>query len=248
MGQFTGTTVEAAIEQGLEQLGLTRVEAKITVLSSGSKGFLGFFKKPAVVDITAIKVEKPKIKASTITEKSSPKPQVKAEKPKVVEEVEFSKPERNQPNIADAAEAVSDYVKTIIYEMDLDVNLVTNHNRRHIKIQIETSEPGRVIGYHGKVLKSLQLLAQNFLHDRYSKNFSVGLNVNDYMEYRTETLIDFTQRIANRVRETQKDYVMDPMTNGERKIVHKTITRLEGVTSYSEGRDPNRYVVVTPVD
>lgn len=67
------------------------------------------------------------------------------------------------------------------------------------------------------------------------------------MEHRTETLIEFTRKAANRVLETGKDYVMDPMSNSERKIVHKTITSIEGVDSYSEGNDPDRYVVVTAV-
>ena len=52
--------------------------------------------------------------------------------------------------------------------MDVDASLEVSHNRRNIIIQIETDQPGRVIGYHGKVLKSLQLLAQNYLHDRHS--------------------------------------------------------------------------------
>ncbi|RRD32066.1 KH domain-containing protein, partial [Fusobacterium nucleatum] len=106
-------------------------------------------------------------------------------------------------------------------------------------------EAGRVIGYHGKVLKSLQLLAQNYLHDRYSKNFSVSLNVHDYVEHRTEILIEFSKKIAQRVLESGRDYAMDPMSNSERKVVHKTITKIDGVESYSEGDDPNRYVVVT---
>ena len=138
-------------------------------------------------------------------------------------------------------------LRKIIYEMDIEATVETSHNRRQINLQIETPEAGRVIGYHGKVLKSLQLLSQNFLHDRYSKNFSVILNVHDYVEHRTETLIEFTRKAASRVLETGKDYVMDPMSNSERKIVHKTITSIEGVDSYSEGNDPNRYVVVTPV-
>lgn len=150
-------------------------------------------------------------------------------------------------DIEKAAEEVAAYVEKIIYEMDIEATLETSHNRRQINLQIETPEAGRVIGYHGKVLKSLQLLSQNFLHDHYSKNFSVILNVHDYMEHRTETLIEFTRKAANRVLETGKDYVMDPMSNSERKIVHKTITSIEGVDSYSEGNDPDRYVVVTAV-
>lgn len=160
---------------------------------------------------------------------------------------EFPAQRELSKDIEKATEEVADYVKKIIYEMDIEATVETSHNRRQINLQIETPEAGRVIGYHGKVLKSLQLLSQNFLHDRYSKNFSVILNVHDYVEHRTETLIEFTRKAASRVLETGKDYVMDPMSNSERKIVHKTITSIEGVDSYSEGNDPNRYVVVTPV-
>ncbi|MGT2746538.1 RNA-binding cell elongation regulator Jag/EloR [Streptococcus penaeicida] len=148
-------------------------------------------------------------------------------------------------DIEKAADEVADYVTKIIYEMDIEATIDKSHNRRQINLQIDTQEAGRVIGYHGKVLKSLQLLAQNFLHDRYSKNFSVTLNVHDYVEHRTETLIDFTQKVANRVLDSGDNYTMDPMSNSERKIVHKTIAGIEGVESYSEGNDPNRYVVVS---
>ena len=131
--------------------------------------------------------------------------------------------------------------------MDVDASLEVSHNRRNIIIQIETDQPGRVIGYHGKVLKSLQLLAQNYLHDRHSKCFSVVLNVRDYLEQRTETLIDLAEKMAAKVKETGREYVMDPMTNSERKIIHKALSQIEGVESHSEGDDPNRYVVVTKV-
>lgn len=64
------------------------------------------------------------------------------------------------------------------------------------------------------------------------------------MEHRTKTLIDFAHKIAKRVLDSGKAYQMDPMSNSERKVIHKTITGIEGVESYSEGNDPNRYVVI----
>lgn len=327
----TGRTVEDAIEKGLKELHLSRLKAHIKVVSREKKGFLGFGKKPAQVDIEGInevtahradqKVVKgvPKEvnqknepvsskfedtmelrKVSSIIKKMEERGEViddsvkedivmhkkktqtileeaghtevlealeKAEEPvdedvQVDESPEVIKTEQSfeefvasefpakrelSKDIEKATEEVAEYVKKIIYEMDIDATVDTSHNRRQINLQIETPEAGRVIGYHGKVLKSLQLLSQNFLHDRYSKNFSVILNVHDYMEHRTETLIEFTRKAANRVLETGKDYVMDPMSNSERKIVHKTITSIDGVDSYSEGNDPNRYVVVTAV-
>ncbi|WP_431770697.1 RNA-binding cell elongation regulator Jag/EloR [Streptococcus gallolyticus] len=328
---FTGRTVEDAIEKGLKELHLSRLKAHIKVVSREKKGFLGFGKKPAQVDIEGVnevtahranqkvvkgvpeevnqknepvsskfedtmelrkvasiikKMEERgeviddsvkedivmhKKKTQTILEEAGHTEVLealeKAEEP-VEEDVqvdespevakteqsfeefvasEFSAQRELSKDIEKATEEVAEYVKKIIYEMDIDATVETSHNRRQINLQIETPEAGRVIGYHGKVLKSLQLLSQNFLHDRYSKNFSVILNVHDYVEHRTETLIEFTRKAANRVLETGKDYVMDPMSNSERKIVHKTITSIDGVDSYSEGNDPNRYVVVTAV-
>ena len=328
---FTGRTVEDAIEKGLKELHLSRLKTHIKVVSREKKGFLGFGRKPAQVDIEGInevtahranqkvvkgvpeevnqknepvsskfedtmelrkltsiikKMEERgevidgsvkedivmhKKKTQTILEEAGHTDVLealeKAEEPveedvQIDESPEVTKTEQSfeefvasefpdqrelSKDIEKATEEVVEYVKKIIYEMDIDATVEASHNRRQIKLQIETPEAGRVIGYHGKVLKSLQLLSQNFLHDRYSKNFSVILNVHDYVEHRTETLIEFTRKVANRVLVTGKDYVMDPMSNSERKIVHKTITSIDGVDSYSEGNDPNRYVVVTAV-
>ncbi|HER7850969.1 TPA: protein jag [Streptococcus pyogenes] len=298
---FTGKTVEEAIETGLQELGLSRLKAHIKVISKEKKGFLGFGKKPAQVDIEGISdktvykadkkatrgvpedinrqntpavnsadVEPEELKATQRLEAEDTKvvplmsedspaqtpsnlaetvTETKAQQPSIpVEESEVPQDAGNDgfsKDIEKAAQEVSDYVTKIIYEMDIEATVETSNNRRQINLQIETPEAGRVIGYHGKVLKSLQLLAQNFLHDRYSKNFSVSLNVHDYVEHRTETLIDFTQKVAKRVLESGQDYTMDPMSNSERKIVHKTVSSIEGVDSYSEGNDPNRYVVVS---
>lgn len=282
---YTGKTVEEAIEKGLKELNLPRLKAHIKVISKEKKGFLGFGKKLAQVDIEGIN-EKTVYKADKkatqgvpeeINRQNAPviKPEskmVKVEEPQQSDEgvdnkeqvtpevvetttseqsfeefvaTEFSN-QTSTKEIEKATEEVLAYVIKIIYEMDIEASIEPSHNRRQINLQIETQEPGRVIGYHGKVLKSLQLLAQNFLHDRYSKNFSISINVHDYVEHRTETLIDFTQKIAARVLETEERYTMDPMSNSERKIVHKTVSTIEGVTSFSEGNDPNRYVVVSP--
>lgn len=288
---FTGKTVEEAIEKGLQELGLSRLKAHIKVISKEKKGFLGFGKKPAQVDIEGIN-EKTVYKADKKAVRGVPE-EINCQNAPVVnpDEVELeelkavrseckrvahqsinpsstdqSVPAQSKaqpalsaagmsqldPAAADtskaielAAQEVSDYVTKIIYEMDIEASIERTNNRRQINLQIETPEAGRVIGYHGKVLKSLQLLAQNFLHDRYSKNFSVSLNVHDYVEHRTETLIDFTKKVSKRVLESGQDYTMDPMSNSERKIVHKTVSAIDGVESYSEGNDPNRYVVVS---
>ena len=141
-------------------------------------------------------------------------------------------------------EEVTNYVQAIIDDMDVEGTISSTSNRRSINMQIDTNEPGRIIGYHGKVLKSLQLLAQNYLYNRYSKTFYITINVNDYVEHRAEVLQSYAQKLATRVLEEGRSQMTDPMSSSERKIIHRIISRMEGVTSYSEGDEPNRYVVV----
>ena len=285
---FTGKTVEEAIEEGLRQLGISRMQAHIRVISREKKGFLGFGKKPAQVEVenidekTAHQADQKAVrgvpdhinqqndpvsskeedavelsKQGKIQAEQAETPVTETEKASAADQAndsfeDFVASEFNQTDdveaIEEASKEVADYIQKIIYEMDLEASIDISHNRRHINLQIETQEPGRVIGYHGKVLKSLQLLAQNFLHDRYTKHYSITLNVHDYMEHRAEILIDFTKKTAQRVLESGQSYEMDPMSNIERKIVHKTIATIDGVESYSEGDDPNRYVVVVARD
>ena len=318
---FTGSTVEEAIQNGLNELEIPRMKAHIKVISREKKGFLGLFgKKPAQVDIepisetTVVKANQQAIKgvpkeineqnepvktvseatvdlghvveaikkieeegqgvsdevkaeilkndkeASTILEETGHIEILKDLQPEEVEE----QSEVNQVTEADESsnledlgiqveatydidqvvEDVTGYVQGIIDDMDVEGTISSTSNRRSINMQIDTNEPGRIIGYHGKVLKSLQLLAQNYLYNRYSKTFYITINVNDYVEHRAEVLQSYAQKLATRVLEEGRSQMTDPMSSSERKIIHRIISRMEGVTSYSEGDEPNRYVVV----
>lgn len=314
---FTGSTVEEAIQTGLNEMGIPRMKAHIKVVSREKKGFFGLFgKKPAQVDIEAIS-ETTVVKANQQAVKGVPKEvnaknepvktvseatvdlghvveaikkieeegqgisdEVKAEilknekeastilqetghiailkdlLPEEPKEQEVVEQEENDDlenlglkiestyDIDQVVEEVTNYVQGIIDDMDVEGAISSTSNRRSINMQIDTNEPGRIIGYHGKVLKSLQLLAQNYLYNRYSRTFYITINVNDYVEHRAEVLQSYAQKLATRVLEEGRSQVTDPMSSSERKIIHRIISRMEGVTSYSEGDEPNRYVVV----
>ena len=303
--KFTGKTVEEAIQNGLNELNIPRKRAHITVVAREKKGFFGFGKKPAVVDIdvinetTIVKANQKAVRGvpAEVNEKNEPVKSVseatidlgkvvaavkefeksgktldddiKAEILKndkeaatILEEtgrIEILKDEdvsrsegfenmgikvEQTYDIDQVVAEVSDYVQEILDDMDVDASTDTTHNRRTINIQVDTNEPGRVIGYHGKVLKALQLLAQNFLYNRYERNFYITINVNDYVEHRAEVLQGYAQKLAERVMADQEAYHTDPMSSSERKIIHRIVSKMPGLTSYSEGNEPNRYVVV----
>ena len=312
---FTGSTVEEAIQKGLNELNIPRMKAHIKVVSREKKGFFGLFgTKQAQVDIEAIS-ETTVVKANQQAIKGVPKEindqndpvktvseatvdlghvvaaikKIEEEGQEISEEVKAEilkndkeastileetghiavlkelEPEETQDNDDEeqssdlenlglkveptydtekVVEEVTDYVQAIIDDMDVEGTISSTSNRRSINMQIDTNEPGRIIGYHGKVLKSLQLLAQNYLYNRYSKTFYITINVNDYVEHRAEVLQSYAQKLATRVLEEGRSQMTDPMSSSERKIIHRIISRMEGVTSYSEGDEPNRYVVV----
>ena len=312
---FTGSTVEEAIQNGLNELNIPRMKAHIKVVSREKKGLFGLFgKKPAQVDIEAIS-ETTVVKANQQAIKGVPKEindqndpvktvseatvdlghvvaaikKIEEEGQEISEEVKAEilkndkeastileetghiavlkelEPEETQDNDDEeqssdlenlglkveptydtekVVEEVTNYVQAIIDDMDVEGTISSTSNRRSINMQIDTNEPGRIIGYHGKVLKSLQLLAQNYLYNRYSKTFYITINVNDYVEHRAEVLQSYAQKLATRVLEEGRSQMTDPMSSSERKIIHRIISRMEGVTSYSEGDEPNRYVVV----
>ncbi|HFR3342030.1 TPA: RNA-binding cell elongation regulator Jag/EloR [Streptococcus suis] len=328
--KFTGANVEEAIQNGLAELNIPRKKAHITVVAREKKGFLGFGKRPAVVDIdvinetTVVKANQKAVRGvpDEINEQNEPvksvseatidlgkvvaavkeyeksgevlEDDIKAqilknekeattileetgrieilpeellqpasaeetieevvETPEATEETEpVSKSEEfsdldikieYQHDIEQVVAEVSAYVQEILDDMDVEARIDTSHNRRTINIQVDTNEPGRVIGYHGKVLKALQLLAQNFLYNRYERNFYININVNDYVEHRAEVLQGYAQKLAERVLVEQEAYHTDPMSSSERKIIHRIISKMDGLTSYSEGSEPNRYVVV----
>ncbi|MGQ7358334.1 RNA-binding cell elongation regulator Jag/EloR [Streptococcus suis] len=327
--KFTGDTVEEAIQNGLNELNIPRKKAHITVIAREKRGFLGFGKKPATVDIdvinetTVVKANQKAVRgvpdeinelnepvksvseatidlgkvvaavkefeksgqilddeikaqilknekeATTILEETgrieilSDELLVEKEQPSkepvsvaqetVSEDQEINEKEEftdldikieQQYDIETVVAEVTAYVQEILDDMDVEAGIETSHNRRTINIQVDTNEPGRVIGYHGKVLKALQLLAQNFLYNRYERNFYITINVNDYVEHRAEVLQGYAQKLAERVLAEQEAYHTDPMSSSERKIIHRIISKMDGLTSYSEGSEPNRYVVV----
>ncbi|WP_165497257.1 RNA-binding cell elongation regulator Jag/EloR [Streptococcus sp. X16XC17] len=323
MMKFTGATVEEAIQNGLNELNIPRKKAHITVVAREKKGFLGFGKKPAQVDIdvinetTVVKANQKAVRGvpKEVNDKNEPVKSVseatldlgrvvtavkefeksgqtlddgiKAEILKNDKEAttileETGRVEILQEGDITAAQSISEsdvesvqedasatesfedldikieheydidqvvsevsaYVQEILDDMDVEASLESTHNRRTINIQVDANEPGRVIGYHGKVLKALQLLAQNFLYNRYERNFYITINVNDYVEHRAEVLQGYAQKLAERVLEDQEAYHTDPMSSSERKIIHRIISKMDGLTSYLEGNEPNRYVVV----
>lgn len=146
-----------------------------------------------------------------------------------------------------AVEKVSEYLKTIAMKMGVDdvtINVKRDYNR--VKFSIETEDAGLIIGRHGKVLNSLQTLAQIQLHQEADNKLYAKVDAENYRDRRKKTVEQLATRTAEKVLRTKRPVILEPMPAHERKQIHRYLNRFSGVQTHSEGKEPHRYLVVEP--
>ena len=301
MAIFTGETVEDAIERGLNRLNVKRENVHIHIEQKEKKGFLGFGKKRARVNIEPIHEETVR-KADHLAErgvddtinlgvpKSQSAMEATLELSQVVKAVraaereqngEITEEERNAiievakktvvqnrqgtTDLSDVVAAVkeeveakkevsneeekiaskiSSYLTTITQEMGIATRVSVSRDGNLTVFNLTSNHDALLIGKHGKILQSLQILAKAYANSILNTRMNVAVNVGDYHEKRKAYIVSLARRAAERARGGETVYINDLQSN-ERKIVHTIIGQENGVSSHSEGQEYNRYIVVS---
>ena len=100
------------------------------------------------------------------------------------------------------------------------------------------------IGHRGDTLDAIQYLVglvANAVSDSY---YQVVVNISDYRERREKTLATLAEHLAAKVLRLKTPIELEPMTPYERKVIHMTIEKIDGVKSWSEGEDLQRHLIV----
>jgi spoIIIJ-associated protein len=103
-----------------------------------------------------------------------------------------------------------------------------------------------LVGPRGQYLDALQFLLLPMLRHTRDQRPRLTVDADGYRARRTATLIRFAHQLADQVLATGQEAVTDPLNPMERRIVHTALIEHPDVTTYSEGTEPERYVVVTP--
>lgn len=230
--KFSAQTAEQAIEKGLQELGKTREEVEIVIVSEGKKGFLGIFGgKPSEVEITPKETERVEEKAETVAE-----PEPSDEK----------KGAESEQEVEQALREVGSYLAEVTKEMGVETKIEVTVEHRDVFYNFSTDQEGLLIGKHGKTLNALQLLAQNYFDKLSFKRLNIILDVADYRERRTETLKYLAKKVAYDAISQRRRMQLDPMPAYERKVIHSELADNSKVKTYSRGAEPRRYVVIEP--
>ncbi|WP_423190332.1 RNA-binding cell elongation regulator Jag/EloR [Alkalibacterium sp. f15] len=192
--------------------------------------------EPVVEPVT----EDPKETSEAFREKDETE-EVKASQPREQREVIFNEQDEAAIN------KVSEYLETIALKMgvdDVSIEVKRDHNR--VKFSIDTEDAGLIIGRHGKVLNSLQTLAQIQLHQEADNKLYAKVDAENYRDRRKQTVEQLATRTAEKVKRTKRPVILEPMPAHERKQIHRYLNQFTGVQTHSEGKDPHRYLVVEP--
>lgn len=270
--RITAKTIEAAVAEGLKQLGISREEAVVHVVEQPSSGLFGLIhKKMAVVDISApdeeAAVEEPKEepapveapKAETPTEepsvKEAPAPVTEEPKeapaPEKAEETEKKGREEfvfKQEEQEKTAEEAKKFLSSVFKGMHLDVTMECLMNEERILLNLHGEGLGILIGKHGQTLDALQYLTNLAAGKAFHHHYFVLLDVENYRERRKDTLEALARRLAGKVKRTGEPVKLEPMAAGERRIIHLALQDDGAVTTESEGEAPHRYVVIKRKD
>lgn len=247
--RITAKTIEAAVAEGLEKLGISREEAVVHVVEQPSSGLFGLIhKKMAVVDISA-----PDEEAEEDTVEEAPAAEIPAEEAKEEAPAEEKKAEREEPTFdpeeqKKVAEEAKTFLAGVFAGMHLAVTMECRMTEERIMINLVGDGLGILIGKHGQTLDALQYLTNLAAGKSFRHHYFILLDVENYRERRQDTLEALARRLAGKVKRTGEEIRLEPMAAGERRIIHLALQDDHAVSTDSEGEAPYRYVVIRPKD
>lgn len=114
-----------------------------------------------------------------------------------------------------------------------------------LRMVVDT-EDSAIIGYRGEVLDTLCFLTGLVINEGKDKYVHLSLDALGYREKRAQTLVNVAKKMAEKAIKTEKKVSLEPMTSGERRVIHAALSDFEGVITKSEGSEPHRHLVIYP--
>jgi len=148
--------------------------------------------------------------------------------------------------IFDPEKIAKNFLRQVAAAMGLSLSVETALKDRQLSIEMKGDNVGALIGKRGQTLDSLQYLVNLVINKGSAPYIGVSLDTENYRQRRKETLESLAVNLAKKVKATHRSVVLEPMNPYERRIIHSTLQGNRFVTTYSEGDEPFRNVVISP--
>lgn len=270
--KITAKTIDEAIKKASDIWKIDAVKNGYTVIQEPSRGIFGLGSKDAIIEVNKYLpdvqevVEAPKKEEKPVVE--APAQPVVEEKAPVIEEVTEAAviEEEETTIIVEEApteiivEKLSDdvpanggktaeeiglaFLGPIFDALEVDAVVQVSEEDNTIRFDASGERAGILIGRHGETLNAIQFLMSLVVNANIESHKGVIFDVENYRERQVEKLEALALRMADKCRKTHRRVTLNPMNAAERRIIHITLEKQKGVTSYSEGNEPNRRIVI----
>jgi spoIIIJ-associated protein len=270
--EITGKSIEEAKEEAANRLGVAIREIEVEVLEEPKPGLFGRLKGEARIRARV----KPKRaysprrtsnkgtdkrtaqnrqttrtrRATTSRQRTSEIASSNLRRRRQAHSVKKITPwtEVSQDEISNIKEVSTKFLEGLLDVFDLkgQVKFLEPENES-LPIEVEGENLGLLVGPSGVTLSAVQELVRTVA--KYHAKSPIGrvdLDIANYRQRRIKALQEFAIKLAQEVKEAGRAKALEPMTPADRKVVHTTLAEIEGVTTYSKGDDPYRYVVIAP--
>ena len=148
----------------------------------------------------------------------------------------------------DAEDKVRDLVEEVLDALDLDAEVEVETDGEEIQVRVEGDDLGAFIGRHGSTIDAVQHLAYKVASTGHKAGPRVNVDASGYRDRRRQILQRQADEAAVRAEQSGRPVALDAMSAIERKVVHEYLKDRGGVETWSEGTEPDRHLVVAPLD
>ena len=231
--EFTGKTVDDAITEACQKFTITSDRLEYEVVEKGTGGIFGFAAKPAIIKARVFDPNAPKEEAPKKEEKTEAKAETK-------------KSEASAETTGPAADP-KEFLDKVFDAMNMKVDIAVETVENEMNIELSGEDMGVLIGKRGQTLDSLQYLTSIVVNKGRKEYIRVKVDTENYRSRRKETLENLAKNLAYKAKRTKNPVSLEPMNPYERRIIHSALQNDKYVTTHSEGEDPYRKVIITPV-
>lgn len=145
------------------------------------------------------------------------------------------------------AEALEELLEEIVDDLQLDASIEVEERDGVLTGRVDGDHVGLFIGRHGQTIDAVQHLAQRIVFPDGPSAVRVAIDANGYRERRAEALRGEADEAADQAVSTGRSVELDPLPAAERRIVHEYLRDRDDVETHSEGDEPDRYLVISPL-
>ncbi|ASN03795.1 RNA-binding cell elongation regulator Jag/EloR [Virgibacillus necropolis] len=138
------------------------------------------------------------------------------------------------------------YINELTKNMGVEVDVITSVEGNHVTFELNGEKIALLIGKRGQTLNALQYLVHLVLNKDGKQFYTVTVDAEGYRGRRKETLESLALKMADKAKRLNKKVALEPMPAYERKIIHSALQGNKIISTYSDGVEPHRHIVIKP--